>query len=93
MKMMFDNGINNDFEDAHQKGLTRGFDLGWSYKGKFDRVIIEDEIKSLEKQLNKVSDPEVKLRILAQKDILRKVFQQIKYHPNNRENIANHRQR
>lgn len=41
---MFDDGSANDFEHAHQKGLTRGFDLGWSYKGRFDRQIIQDMI-------------------------------------------------
>jgi hypothetical protein len=85
---MFDDGINNEFEQAHQKGLNRGFDLGWSYKGRFDRQIIEDEISSLEKQCNKVSDPETKLRFLSQKDSLRKVLSQIKNHPSNRENIT-----
>ena len=50
---MYNGGINNDFEHAHQKGLRRGFDLGWSYKGRFDRQIIRDEIKKLEKQYNK----------------------------------------
>tara|TARA_B100000131_G_scaffold280490_1_gene286452 strand:- start:33 stop:302 length:270 start_codon:yes stop_codon:yes gene_type:complete len=85
---MFDDGINNDFEEAHQKGLRRGFDLGWSYKGKFDRQIIYDEINSLEKQCNKVSDPEAKLRLLSQKDCLRKVASQMKNHESNRENIT-----
>jgi hypothetical protein len=40
--MMYNDGIHNDFEHAHQKGLTRGFDLGWSYKGKYDRQLIRD---------------------------------------------------
>lgn len=39
---MFDSGVNNNFEHAHQKGLRRGFDLGWSYKGKFDRALLKD---------------------------------------------------
>jgi hypothetical protein len=39
---MFSDGINNSFEQAHQTGLTRGFDLGWSYKGKFDRVLLRE---------------------------------------------------
>ena len=54
--MIFDDGIHNDFEKAHQKGLERGFDLGWTYKGEFDRSIITDQIYVLEKQYNKVSD-------------------------------------
>lgn len=85
---MFDDGINNEFEQAHQKGLNRGFDLGWSYKGRFDRQIIQDEINLLEKQSDKVSDPETKLRLLSQKDCLRRVLSQIKNHPSNRENIT-----
>ncbi len=85
---MFDDGINNDFEQAHQKGLNRGFDLGWSYKGRFDRQIIEDEINALQKQCDKVSDPEAKLRLLSQKQCLRNVLSQIKNHPSNRENIT-----
>jgi len=47
----YDDGIGNDFEEAHQKGLTRGFDLGWSYKGRFDRSIISDRIRKLEDEL------------------------------------------
>ena len=49
---MYNDGISNDFEHAHQKGLRRGFDLGWSYKGRFDRQIIRDEIKKLENEFN-----------------------------------------
>jgi hypothetical protein len=86
--MIFDDGIHNDFEKAHQKGLERGFDLGWTYKGEFDRSIITDQIYVLEKQYNKVSDPETKLRILSQKDILRKIYEEMKNHVNNREGIT-----
>lgn len=85
---MFDDGIHNDFEKAHQTGLTRGFDLGWTYKGEFDRSIIVDQLDILEKQYNKVSDPETKLRILSQKDILRKIYEEMKNHVNNRERIT-----
>lgn len=85
---MFDDGIHNDFEKAHQKGLERGFDLGWTYKGEFDRSIIVDQLGILEKQYNKVSDPETKLRILSQKDILRKIYEEMKNHVNNREGIT-----
>jgi hypothetical protein len=86
--MMFDDGIHNDFEKAHQKGLGRGFDLGWTYKGEFDRSIIIDQLDILEKQYNKVSDPETKLRILSQKQILREVHSKMKNHVNNREGIT-----
>jgi hypothetical protein len=46
---MYDDGISNEFELAHQKGLTRGFDLGWSYKGRFDRAILRDYLSTLDK--------------------------------------------
>ena len=54
---MFDNGIANEFEEAHNKGLKRGFDLGWTYKGQFDRSIIRGHIENIERQYKKVSDP------------------------------------
>ena len=85
---MFDDGLNNEFEKAHDKGLRRGFDLGWSYKGRFDRTIIEDMIKTLDKQYKKCPNSEGKLKIFTQKDILRQVLKEIKDHPNNRENIT-----
>lgn len=85
---MYDNGINNEFEGAHQRGLARGFDLGWSYKGRFDRSLIEDALDDLDKQYKKCPRAEQRLRILAQKDILRQVLLEIKEHPNNRENIT-----
>jgi len=50
---MYNDGISNEFEQAHQKGLTRGFDLGWSYKGKFDRQLIMDRIEELESRVPK----------------------------------------
>ena len=50
---MYTDGLNNDFEYAHQKGLTRGFDLGWSYKGRFDREVVLDMIKDLESSKKK----------------------------------------
>lgn len=65
---MFDNGINNEFEEAHQKGLRRGFDLGWSYKGRYYRQIIKDMLndkdylnsgsKTLKRLLNKMENDE-----------------------------------
>ena len=84
---MFDDGIANEFEEAHQKGLNRGFDLGWTYKGQFDRSIIRGHLDKLEKQHNRISDPEIKLRILSQKDILRNILHEIENHPCNREKI------
>ena len=61
---MFDNGINNEFEKAYQKGLHRGFDLGWSYKGRYYRQMVKDMINdkdylkssegTLKKLLNKM---------------------------------------
>jgi hypothetical protein len=84
---MFEDGIANEFEEAHQKGLNRGFDLGWTYKGQFDRSIIRGHIDQLNKQEKKVSDPETILRILSQKDILRQTLRDIEGHPCNREKI------
>lgn len=43
---MFDDGINNEFEEAHHKGLRRGFDLGWSYKGRYYRQMVRDMINN-----------------------------------------------
>lgn len=77
---MFDDGIHNDFEEAHQKGLRRGFDLGWTYKGRFDRQIIKDKLN----KLNKKKTNEASCQIL----ILKKVLQEMESHPNNRENIT-----
>lgn len=77
---MYDDGINNSFEEAHQKGLTRGFDLGWSYKGRFDRQIISDIISELELSDLKGKSYQIK--------ILKKVLDKLKNHPHNRENIT-----
>jgi len=85
---MFDNGIANEFEESHNKGLKRGFDLGWTYKGQFDRSIIRGHIENIERQYKKVSDPETKLRLLSQKDILQNILKEIKNHPCNNENIT-----
>ena len=73
---MYDNGINNEFESAHQKGLTRGFDLGWSYKGRFDRQIIQDIIDELEEKL-----PKDTYAI----DVLNRVLKTLTEHTSNRE--------
>jgi len=81
---MHDDGINNDFELAHQKGLRRGFDLGWSYKGRFDRNIIEDEINNLESQY-KTNKSKI---LLNQIKILKQLINKLKNHENNRENIS-----
>jgi len=75
---MYDDGLNGDFEVAHHKGLRRGFDLGWSYKGRFDREIIKQEIERLKK--NKSS----KATILA----LQKLLIKLKHHPSNKEDIS-----
>ena len=76
---MFNDGISNEFEEAHKKGLTRGFDLGWSYKGRFDRQIIRDEINKLQK-----SKRPNKSAIEALQSVLAKMVK----HPSNRENIT-----
>lgn len=77
---MYDDGLNNDFEYAHQKGLRRGFDLGWTYKGKFDRQIISDLISELEKSKKNGSSYQI--------SILKKLLDNLKNHPNNKENIT-----
>jgi len=87
---MFDDGIANEFEEAHNKGLKRGFDLGWTYKGQFDRSIIRGHIEQIDQQEKKVSDPEWKLRYSSQKQILRNILKEMKNHPCNRENITKH---
>lgn len=80
---MYNDGINNEFEYSHNKGLRRGFDLGWSYKGKFDRQIIRDKIKFLEKQYKKNKLKKYLIEISSLKSILEK----LKNHPSNKENI------
>ena len=72
---MYDDGIANEFEEAHQKGLRRGFDLGWSYKGKFDRQLIQDVIDKLEE---KVPKDAYAIRVLN------RALKSLEEHPNNR---------
>lgn len=74
---MFDNGVENKFEHAHQTGLTRGFDLGWSYKGRFDRSILRDYIEQLDPKGDKVKIKHLKEAV----ELLNK-------HRNNREFIT-----
>ena len=76
---MYDNGIDNEFEAAHQKGLTRGFDLGWSYKGRFDRQLIQDIIDELEEKT-----PKDAYAI----NVLNNVLKTLTEHSNNREFIT-----
>lgn len=96
--MMYDDGIANEHETAHQKGLTRGFDLGWSYKGRFDRSIIQDRIKQLEDELNahleeKVRDGYIhpnptKSQNIIRSQTLRDLLTELKTHESNREFIT-----
>jgi len=81
---MYNDGIHNDFELAHQKGLRRGFDLGWSYKGRFDRNIIEDEIDNLQSQY-KINKSKI---LLNQIKLLKQLINKLKNHQSNRENIS-----
>ncbi len=88
---MYDDGVANEHEYAHQKGLTRGFDLGWSYKGKFDRQLVQDKIDSIAYELSKKEDrtKTIKYRELQTKHaVLIEVLDELKNHPNNRENIT-----
>jgi hypothetical protein len=75
---MFDDGVENQFEHAHQTGLKRGFDLGWSYKGQFDRSLLRDMISKL--------DPK---RDSVQIKHLYGAIEFLKKHKNNREFITN----
>ena len=81
--IMYNDGINNEFEYAHNKGLRRGFDLGWTYKGKFDREIISSQIKALESQYKKNKLKKHLIEISTLESILEK----LKNHPSNKENI------
>lgn len=88
---MYDDGIANEHELAHQKGLTRGFDLGWSYKGRFDRQIVQDKITEIKLELDKLTDKTktVKYRELQVKyTVLNELMNNLKNHPNNRENVT-----
>jgi len=81
---MYNDGIHNDFELAHQKGLRRGFDLGWSYKGRFYRQIIRDEINNLESQYKTNKSK----TLLNQIKLLKELINKLKNHDNNREDIS-----
>ena len=81
---MYDNGLNNEFEEAHQKGLHRGFELGWSYKGRFDRQIIQDKINELKRKYDKRKSK----KTLHEINVLQTILDQIKDHKCNRENIT-----
>ena len=88
---MYDDGVANEHELAHQKGLTRGFDLGWSYKGRFDRQIVQDKITEIKLELDKLTDKTktVKYRELQVKyTVLNELMNNLKNHPNNRENVT-----
>lgn len=76
---MYDDGIANEFEYAHNKGLRRGFDLGWTYKGKFDRQIISELLIDLKKN---------KRKNIKEINILEKLLDKMKNHPQNKENIT-----
>ena len=81
---------NNEFEYAHQQGLRRGFDLGWTYKGKFDRVLIEDFITKLNKKLNKIKNQKgiTAIKLKNQISVLNDLQIAMLKHPNNREGIS-----
>ncbi len=90
---MYNDGINNEFEEAHQKGLRRGFDLGWSYKGRFDREIIAQTITRYKARQGKLKTHgkmyhAYQFKITA----LTEILQELKGHSANRENITELRQ-
>jgi len=80
----------NEFEYAHQKGLRRGFDLGWTYKGKFDRILIEELITKLNKKLNKIKNQKgiTAIKLKNQISVLNDLQIAMLKHPNNREGIS-----
>lgn len=86
--MMYDDGIANEFEESHQKGLRRGFDLGWSYKGRFDRQIIEDMVSELGDKIKKTNTKKQESNYRCQRFILQRLLKKLKEHPNNREDIT-----
>jgi hypothetical protein len=95
---MYDDGIANEFEEAHQKGLRRGFDLGWSYKGRFDRTIIQDRITALQVEFEEHikekprdgyihPNPDIK-RNLTRVQALESILKELEKNENNREFIT-----
>jgi len=74
---MFNGGADNQFEHAHQTGLRRGFDLGWSYKGRFDRSILRSMIEDMDPKRDRV-------RI----NVLMTAIETLKTHENNKEFIT-----
>ena len=88
---MYNDGIANEHEYAHQKGLTRGFDLGWSYKGRFDRQLVQDKMSEIKAELKLLDDKPKSIRyrsLQVKHDRLQEVLNDLKNHPNNRENIT-----
>ena len=86
---MYNNGISNEFEEAHQKGLRRGFDLGWSYKGRFDREIISQAIERYKERQGKLRTQgkmyhAYQFKITA----LTEISQELESHLSNRENTT-----
>ena len=85
---MYNDGITNEFEEAHQKGLHRGFDLGWSYKGRFDREIISQTLARYKEKQSKLKTHgkmyhAYQFKITA----LTEIFNDLKNHSDNREDI------
>jgi len=76
---MYNDGISNEFEKAHQTGLSRGFDLGWSYKGKFDRAVLMDLIDDI---------PSDTCDMVDKREFIMEIIEHLRKHKNNRENIT-----
>ena len=86
---MYNDGIANEFESAHQKGLRRGFDLGWSYKGRFDREIISQTLARYKEKQSKLKTHgkmyhAYQFKITA----LTEILQELKSHASNREDVT-----
>ena len=76
---MMDDECSNEFEVAHQRGLRRGFDLGWSYKGRFDRTLIEDLCKDI---------PGDEAVMVDKKKFTEEIVEHLQSHDSNREFIT-----
>ncbi len=85
---MFDDGISNEFENAHQKGLRRGFDLGWSYKGRFARHIISDILAALRIEMDELESSTSRKINKSKQELLHLVLYTLKKHQDNREFIT-----
>jgi hypothetical protein len=87
--MVFDDGVANEHERAYNNGLKRGYDLGWSYKGSFDRAIIRENIEELQKGIKELQETSIDHKLINYKiSALEEVLDNMLNHPNNREHTT-----